>query len=237
MRHPKSTSHNLRDVVAFGGIGAFATCALLVSCAPLPGRDMVGTGGTSAAGTTGTGNAAGTSGTAGIGGSAAAGRGGATGVGGVGNSVGTGGVATGTGGSAAAGIGGTGNVAGRGGAGATGGSASTGGSAGSAGATGTGGTGGTSPPRGPTPAANGVNFPFPQNREISRCAYPVNYLNSDVMAAWTQFKADTVVSAGNNSKGMPMRRIQRTASDPVSTYTPAMSTVSEGIAYGMLVAV
>ena len=34
-----------------------------------------------------------------------------------------------------------------------------------------------------------------------------------------------------------MRRIQRTASDPVNQYTPAMSTVSEGIAYGMLIAV
>ena len=34
-----------------------------------------------------------------------------------------------------------------------------------------------------------------------------------------------------------MRRIQRTPSDPVNMYTPAMSTVSEGIAYGMLIAV
>src|SRR5947207_2263351 len=80
---------------------------------------------------------------------------------------------------------------------------------GSGGATGSGGTAGTTPPRGPTPAANGVNFPFPQNRELSRCAYPANYLNADVMNAWAQFKTDTVVSAGTS-----MRRIQRTASDP-----------------------
>jgi len=83
-----------------------------------------------------------------------------------------------------------------------------------------------------------VNFPFPQNRESSpRCVYPLGYLNADVMAAYGQWKTDLVVSAGNDSKGMPMRRVQRTGSDPVSMYTPAMSTVSEGIGYGMLVAV
>src|SRR4029078_12616077 len=71
-----------------------------------------------------------------------------------------------------------------------------------------------------------------QNRESSRCAYPTGYLNADVTAAYAKFKTDTVVSAGTR-----MRRIQRTESDPVNQYTTAMSTVSEGIAYGMLIAV
>jgi len=226
MRHPKSTLHNLRGFTAFAGIG------LLASCAPLPGRIMTGTGGTvSMTGTAGTGNAAGTSGAAGTGGTATGGRGGTTGTGGASGASGTGGSATGTAGTGAAGSG----ASGRGGSTGTAGTGTAGG--GSGGSAGSGGTGGTTPPRGPTPAANGVNFPFPQNREISRCAYPVNYLNSDVMAAWATFKTDTVVSAGNDSKGMPMRRVQRTPSDPVNMYTPAMSTVSEGIAYGMLIAV
>jgi len=77
-----------------------------------------------------------------------------------------------------------------------------------------------------------VNYPFPQNRENTRCTYPTGYLNADVMAAYAKWKTDTVVSAGTG-----MRRIQRTPSDPVNMYTPAMSTVSEGIAYGMLIAV
>src|SRR5215510_14436263 len=52
------------------------------------------------------------------------------------------------------------------------------------------------------------------------------------MTAYAKWKNDTVVGAGTG-----MRRVQRTPSDPVNMYTPAMSTVSEGIAYGMLMAV
>jgi endo-1,4-beta-D-glucanase Y len=219
MHHPKSTSHNLCGFAAFAGI------ALLGSCAPLPGRNMTGTGGATT-GTAGTGNAAGTSGNAGTGGVSTAGRGGATGIGGVSGTGGTGG-ATGSAGTGVAGTGVAGSAAGRGG---SGGIAGTGTGAGGGGAAG---TGGTTPPRGPTPAANGVNFPFPQNRELSRCVYPANYLNSDVMTAWAQFKTDTVTSNGANG----FRRIQRTASDPVNMYTPAGSTVSEGIAYAMTIAV
>ena len=57
---------------------------------------------------------------------------------------------------------------------------------------GTGGTGGHAPPRGPTPAANGTNFPFPQNRQISGCVYPTAYDNNDVMAAYTQVEGRPV---------------------------------------------
>jgi endo-1,4-beta-D-glucanase Y len=222
MQHPKSTSHSFRGLAALAGI------ALLASCAPLPGRNMTGTGGT-ATGAAGTGNTAGTT-TAGSGGAATSGQAGTMGTGGVSGTAGTGGSATGTAGAGAAGTGGAGSAAGRGGSGATAGTGTAGG--GSSGAAAAGGAAGTTPSRGPTPAANGVNFPFPQNRELSRCVYPANYLNSDVVNAWTQFKTDTVVSAGTG-----MRRIQRTPSDPVSMYTPAMSTVSEGIAYGMVIAV
>jgi endo-1,4-beta-D-glucanase Y len=227
MRHPKSPWHSSAIFVALASI------ALLVGCAG-PLRDTSGTGGTNAtAGTGGTGNGAGTTGaggtggTVGTGGSASGTAGTAAGTGGRGGSAGAGGAPTGT-----AGTTGTGGTAGSGGVAGTG---TAGG--GSSGTAGTGGTGGTMPSRGPTPAANGVNFPFPQNRELSRCAYPTNYLNSDVTTAWAQFKTDTVVSAGMDKDNLPMRRIKRTSSDPVNMYTPAMSTVSEGIAYAMLTAV
>src|SRR5437762_932134 len=106
-----------------------------------------------------------------------------------------------------------------------------------AGGSGTTGTAGTTPPRGPTPAMNGINFPFPQNREISsRCVYPAGYLNADVMTMYAQWKNDLVTSNGANG----FRRVQRTASDCdncANTMTPLNSTVSEGIGYGMLIAV
>ena len=84
--------------------------------------------------------------------------------------------------------------------------------------------------RGPTPKQPGVNFPFPQNRELSRCIYPKAYRNEDVQAAYDQWKRDTVTSDG--AKGF--RRVMRT-NEP-GTLEPK-STVSEGIAYGMLMAV
>jgi endo-1,4-beta-D-glucanase Y len=53
------------------------------------------------------------------------------------------------------------------------------------------------------------------------------------MDAYNQWKADTVTSNGAGGA----RRVQRLASDPVNMYTPAGSTVSEGISYGMMMAV
>jgi len=84
--------------------------------------------------------------------------------------------------------------------------------------------------RGPTPKQPGVNFPFPQNRELSRCIYPKDYRNEDVQAAYEQWKRDTVTSDG--ARGF--RRVKR-PNEP-GTLEPH-STVSEGIAYGMLIAV
>jgi endo-1,4-beta-D-glucanase Y len=87
--------------------------------------------------------------------------------------------------------------------------------------------------RGPTPAANGVNFPFPQNRESSHCVYPARYLNSVVQAAYDQWKNLLLTSNGANGH----LRVQRTSSDSMGTCIPQGSTVSEGIGYGMLLAV
>ncbi len=86
--------------------------------------------------------------------------------------------------------------------------------------------------RGPTPAANGVNFPFPQNRHSEFCNYPTNYDNADVVAAFEKWKADVVTADGANGA----LRIRRLESDPV-IQDDVHSTVSEGIAYGMLIAV
>jgi endo-1,4-beta-D-glucanase Y len=83
-------------------------------------------------------------------------------------------------------------------------------------------------PRGPSPAVPGVNFPFPQNRPSPFCNYP-NYRNSDVTAAYARWKADTVTSDGANGQ----KRVQR----PKDPGLEPNSTVSEGIGYGMLLAV
>jgi endo-1,4-beta-D-glucanase Y len=88
------------------------------------------------------------------------------------------------------------------------------------------------PARGPTPARPGHNFPFPQNREQSRCVYPRGYRNEDVQAAYDLWKRETVTADGANG----FRRVKRLASDPVIGMD-ATSTVSEGIAYGMMMAV
>ncbi|HEY7371875.1 MAG TPA: glycosyl hydrolase family 8 [Polyangia bacterium] len=216
---------------------AFASLTVLAGCpGPLRGGDT-GTGNTGGptAGTTG---GSGTTGAAGANG----GTSGGAGKGGAGAAVsgssgssgpGAGGSATGAAGVGAGG-GGTGNTSGSAGSGVagtgTGTAGATGGSAGGA----KGGSGGTTPPRGPTPAMNGINFPFPQNRESSpRCVYPANYLNADVTAAYAQWKTDLVTTNGAGGA----RRVQRTSTDGVSMYTPAGSTVSEGIGYGMLIAV
>ena len=83
---------------------------------------------------------------------------------------------------------------------------------------------------------NGTNFPFPQNRQMSGCTYPTAYDNNDVMAAYTKWKADLVTSNGAGG----FQRVQRTTvRRPRAAIgaTPLNSTVSEGIGYGMLIAV
>jgi len=84
-------------------------------------------------------------------------------------------------------------------------------------------------PRGPTPARDGVRFPFPQNRHDSRCSYPALYDNAEVRAAYERWKRDTVTADGAGGH----LRVQR----PDEPGLEPRSTVSEGIAYGMLMAV
>ncbi len=130
--------------------------------------------------------------------------------------------AAGSSGSAGHGGAGTGGHAGNGAAGSSG-----GGDAGSS-------TGGSGPTRGPTPPVPGVNFPFPQNRQSAGCVYPTGYTNDVVSAAYNKWKADTVTTAGAGG----FRRVKRTASDFTGTGGLELeSTVSEGIGYGMLIAV
>ena len=99
------------------------------------------------------------------------------------------------------------------------------------GATGTGGTSvATTIPLGPTKATATAKFPFPQNRfKTANCTYPTKIINDDVLAVYNQWKTDLVTADG--ARGF--RRVKR----PNEPGLEKNSTVSEGIAYGMLIAV
>jgi endo-1,4-beta-D-glucanase Y len=98
-----------------------------------------------------------------------------------------------------------------------------------------GGTGGNTagaagaPDLGPTPATATAKFPFPQNRLSTNCRYPA-FKNSDVRAAYQWWKADIVTADGAGGH----LRVKRT---PTDGGLDMGSTVSEGIGYGMLIAV
>jgi endo-1,4-beta-D-glucanase Y len=113
--------------------------------------------------------------------------------------------------------------------GGTGNSGAGGAAAGAGGSNADGGPGDAGPWRGPTPPTTGHNFPFPQNRESAGCVYPQGYLNEKVQAAYTQWKTDTVV-VDVDSGGFRVKR-------PHEPTLDVDSTVSEGIGYGMLIAV
>ncbi|HTQ02332.1 MAG TPA: glycosyl hydrolase family 8 [Polyangiaceae bacterium] len=177
------------------------------------GDDATGTGGTSPAmgGQAAIGGSAGTGGTATV----VAGTGGS--VGGASGKGGTGGTGAGSGGTGAAGApGGTGGT-GTAGTGTAGMAASAG--------------GGAAPMlmRGPTPASSTSKFPFPQNRQSSGCAYPTAYDNADVKNVYMAWKNDLVTSDGAGGN----LRVKR----PAEPGLQQNSTVSEGIGYGMLIAV
>jgi endo-1,4-beta-D-glucanase Y len=80
-----------------------------------------------------------------------------------------------------------------------------------------------------------ARFPFPQNRFGSNCIPPTNYSNDDVQRAYCQWKNDTVATDGVGAcpKGGCFR-VKR-PNEPGTL--ERNSTVSEGIAYGMLIAV
>jgi hypothetical protein len=223
----------------FSSLVVAGAAAYLLSCqAPIRGGDP-GSGGSSSSGSGGTSSSGGSSGSGGSASGGNTGSGGATG--GSGGSSSSGGSSgSGSGGS---GTGGSVSTGGSGGSSSSGGSGgSSGGSGGSSGNTGGGGSGsggaaGSPLSRGPTPPMNGTNFPFPQNRQTSACIYPTAYDNNVVTAAYAKWKADLVV-ADSKSGGQRVQRISTGQfPDGVSASTPANSTVSEGIGYGMIIAV
>jgi hypothetical protein len=85
------------------------------------------------------------------------------------------------------------------------------------------------PSRGPTAGRPGLSFPFPQNRMSANCVYPTGYLNEQVQAAYAQWKTDTVTADGAGGN-LRIKRPHEPGLDPDST-------VSEGIGYGMIIAV
>jgi endo-1,4-beta-D-glucanase Y len=193
-----------------------------------------GTGGRSNAGTTSSMRP--TGGSAGVGGTLA---GGVSATGGTASTGGSSSKATGgsnTGGATVSNVGG--KVA-TGGSSSEGGKSNTGGSGGvAAGGTATGGaatggaaTGGAS--RGPTPPTSTANFPFPQNRQADNCIYPAGYDNEDVLTVYNAWKSALVSSQGVGSGCTNCRRVLR----PAEPGLQVNSTVSEGIAYGMMIAV
>jgi endo-1,4-beta-D-glucanase Y len=204
------------------------------------GGNPVGTGGGAVqGGATGTGGSSGgaiaTAGGSSAGGTSTGGSTANTGGSGAGGSA-TGGSQTSSGGTATGG-GATGGT-GTGGSQTSSGGTATGGSAtgglatgGQSSATGGQGTGGLS--RGPTPPTSTANFPFPQNRQAPNCIYPSAYDNADVQAVYSAWKADLVTTQGVGSNCTNCRRVIR----PAEPGLQVNSTVSEGIAYGMLIAV
>jgi endo-1,4-beta-D-glucanase Y len=187
------------------------------------GGNTIG-GGAGGGGTQSTGGLTGTAGNAGIGGTAA--TGGTISQGGSANTSGT----KTLGGSSAQG----------GGAG-TGGTVTTGGTKTSSSTTGTGGTsatggvstaGGTSAKGGTTSSSttssNGAQHPFPQPVLSAKCTYPRNADNDDVRAAYNQWYQAVVTADGAGG----FLRIKKPDSGTVIG-----STVSEGIGYGMILAV
>jgi len=70
-------------------------------------------------------------------------------------------------------------------------------------------------------------YPFPQNYRSARCIYPISACSSDARAAYEKWKQELVVPAGS------FHRVNR----PDLEAGIVNSTVSEGIAYGMILAV
>lgn len=125
-----------------------------------------------------------------------------------------------------------------GGVGATGGGAPSGGASGvggdpsAVGGASTGGTGSGGDAAGGTASGGqsqtGARYPFPQNHESEHCVFPTAYQNSDVQAAYQDWKTKVVTSEGASGH----LRIKKPDSGSVIG-----STVSEGMGYGLLLSV
>jgi endo-1,4-beta-D-glucanase Y len=171
-------------------------------------------------------------GTGGVGGSAA-GSGGAASGGTAG--TGTGGAGTGGGPAGSAGLGGSAGAAASGGAagfsgsagatagvaGAAGTLAGSGGTAGSGGLAGGAGSAGSGPVYEPGPP-----YTFPQGYRSSRCTYPTGANPAEAKKAFDRWKTELVTSEGAGGN----LRVRRPGNE-------GDTTVSEGIAYGMIFAV
>jgi endo-1,4-beta-D-glucanase Y len=83
----------------------------------------------------------------------------------------------------------------------------------------------------PTPPGPETNarFPFPRNHFSSNCSYPSNASNDHARAAYAKWKADLVTRDGAGGFARVVR--------PDTPDGLPNSTVSEGIAYGMILAV
>jgi endo-1,4-beta-D-glucanase Y len=202
---------------------SFFIAPLLVLVAGCSGEDKpqspaAGAAGTAMSGGGGGGAGGATGGSAGTAGSAGTNPSGGSGSGSGGGGAGISGSGSGSGG------GGNGSGAGGGGAGAgTGGGPA--GSAGSAGAAGANAGSGGGPPVSP----NGARFPFPQNTKLPRCTYPTAPNAEDARRAYERWKREVVTADGAGGH----MRVKR----PNSPGAETNSTVSEGIAYGMMIAV
>lgn len=126
--------------------------------------------------------------------------------------------ATGSGGSSNASGGSTSSSGGAPGGGTSGGGAS--GSGGGAGSAGTSSCQGSPP----SPAAAGAAHPFPQHRFSASCLYPSTCKDADMAAGWKAYKMRLIVDDSDGAK-----RVQRPENQNDS--------VSEGLGYGMLLAV
>jgi endo-1,4-beta-D-glucanase Y len=88
-------------------------------------------------------------------------------------------------------------------------------------------TGGASG-KGGTTSASGAAHPFPQNFKGTYCTYPKTYDNAKVVAAYQAWKDATITADGAGA----FQRVKKPDSGTVIG-----STVSEGIGYGMILAV
>ncbi len=91
------------------------------------------------------------------------------------------------------------------------------------------GCGSDDPAPSPSGPATNARFPFPQRRFSSHCSYPANATPERVRAAFDKWKADLVTTDGASG----FARVRR----PDTPDGLPNSTVSEGIAYGMVIAV
>ena len=164
---------------------------------------------------------------------------GGTGASSAGSGVGGEHAGSGSGGAPEAGHGGSGAAPASGGAGTS----ATGGSGGVLASSGSGGlgvagvssasggfaNGGMPGSAGMAGSPTGAHYPFPQNQRLSHCTYPTAANPADVQKAYAAWKTALLTSSGAGGH----LRVQR----PNSPSAETNSTVSEGIAYGMLIAV